>query len=194
MFNNNRYVSPGEVTESDAEESMPAMFSPEEILELQNKLELNSVKLAQTQDQMMRIAADFENSRKRWDRERVEVRQYSISEFAKDLLPVVDAFDKTLAALEQVSLSEDTDEGKKTAPVLEGVQLVAKVFQDVFKKHGVERLPGKGEPFNPSFHNAVARIVDEAVTQETVVDEFFPGYKIGERILRTSMVRVATPD
>ena len=77
---------------------------------------------------------------------------------------------------------------------MEGVGLVSKIFQDVVKKHGIEKLPGKDSPFNPAFHNAIAKVVDASVTQETVVDEFMAGYKIGERILRTAMVRVASPD
>lgn len=77
---------------------------------------------------------------------------------------------------------------------MEGVQLVTKVFQDATKKHGIERLPGKGAPFNPMFHNAIAKVADDSLTQETVIDEFMAGYKIGERILRTAMVRVGSPD
>jgi len=151
-------------------------------------------KLAETHDRMLRIAADFENTRKRMEKEKQDSRVYSIQEFAKDLLPVIDAFDKAMSAIEQSHINFETEEGKKVAGIVEGVQLVSKVFQDTVKKHGIERLPGKDAPFNPAFHNAIAKIVDPIYTQETVIDEFMAGYKIGDRILRTAMVRVGSPD
>ena len=151
-------------------------------------------KLSETHDRMLRIAADFENTRKRMEKEKQDTRLYSIQEFAKDLLPVIDAFDKAMSAIEQSHINFETEEGKKVAGIVEGVQLVSKVFQDTVKKHGIEKLPGKDAPFNPAFHNAIAKVVDTTYTQETVIDEFMAGYKIGDRILRTAMVRVGAPD
>ena len=151
-------------------------------------------KLTDTTDRMMRIAADFDNTRKRWEKERQETRAYAITEFARDLLPVIDAFDNAMNAIEQSAGSFETEEGKRMSSIVEGVQLVSKVFLDSLRKHGVERIPSRGEAFNPMFHNAVARAVDPSLKQETVVDEFVAGYKIADRVLRTAMVRVATPD
>jgi molecular chaperone GrpE len=151
-------------------------------------------KLSETHDRMLRIAADFENTRKRMDKEKQDTRIYAIQEFAKDLLPVIDAFDKAMSAIEKTQINFETEEGKKVAGIVEGVQLVSKVFQDAVKKHGIEKLPGKDTPFNPSFHNAIAKVVDASYSQETVIDEFMSGYKIGDRILRTAMVRVGAPD
>ena len=151
-------------------------------------------KLSETHDRMLRIAADFENTRKRMEKEKQDTRIYAIQEFAKDLLPVIDAFDKAMSAIEKTQINFETEEGKKVAGIVEGVQLVSKVFQDAVKKHGIEKLPGKDTPFNPSFHNAIAKVVDASYSQETVIDEFMSGYKIGDRILRTAMVRVGAPD
>jgi molecular chaperone GrpE len=151
-------------------------------------------KLSETHDRMLRIAADFENTRKRMEKEKQDTRTYAIQEFAKDLLPVIDAFDKAMSAIEKTQINFETEEGKMVAGIVEGVQLVSKVFQDAVKKHGIEKLPGKNAPFNPSFHNAIAKVVDTSYTQETVIDEFMSGYKIGDRILRTAMVRVGAPD
>ena len=151
-------------------------------------------KLAETTDRMLRIAADFDNTRKRWERERQEVRTYAISEFARDLLPVIDAFDNAMNAIEKSDINLETEEGKRVSSIVEGVKLVSKVFLESLRKHGVERIPSKGEAFNPLFHNAVARTVDASLAQETVLDEFAAGYKIADRVLRTAMVRVATPD
>ncbi|MBX9837156.1 nucleotide exchange factor GrpE [Silvanigrella sp.] len=164
------------------------------IAALEAECATTQAKLAETHDRMLRIAADFENTRKRMEKEKQDSRIYSIQEFAKDLLPVIDAFDKAMSAIEQSHINFETEEGIKVAGIVEGVQLVSKVFQDTVKKHGIERLPGKDAPFNPAFHNAIAKIVDPIYTQETVIDEFMAGYKIGDRILRTAMVRVGSPD
>lgn len=161
---------------------------------LEAEYSATQTKLSETHDRMLRIAADFENTRKRMEKEKLDTRTYAIQEFAKDLLPVIDAFDKAMSAIEQSQINFETEEGKKVAGIVEGVQLVSKVFQDAVKKHGIERLPGKDSPFNPAYHNAIAKIVDTSFTQETVIDEFMAGYKIGDRILRTAMVRVGSPD
>lgn len=161
---------------------------------VQSALAEMTQKFNETNDRMYRIAADFENNRKRWEKEKSDLKTYCISEFARDLLPVIDSFDKAMTVIEQLTLNVDTEEGKQVASIVEGVQLVSKVFADTLKKHGVEKLPGKGEAFNPNFHNAIAKTVDATLHQEMVVDEFVSGYRIGERILRTAMVRVASPD
>ena len=166
----------------------------DQLQKLAAELEAARAKTAETHDRMLRIAADFENSRKRWEKEREEIRKYAISEFARELLPVIDSFDKAMTLIENAELKSDTDEGKTLASVVEGVQIVSKVFHDSIKKHGIERLPGKGQPFNPEYHNAIARQVDAELTTDTVVEEFVSGYKIGDRILRTAMVKVATKD
>lgn len=186
-FNQNGSQPPQEMNSDESENELP-------VSDLEQKLEETSGKLAETHDRMLRIAADFDNARKRWEKERIDVRTYSIQEFAKDLLPVIDAFDKAMNAIESCAINPDTEEGKMVAAVTDGVKLVSKVFLDTLKKNGIEKLPGQGEVFNPSYHSAVAKIVDETVTQDTVIDEYTPGYKIGDRVLRTAMVRVATKD
>jgi molecular chaperone GrpE len=182
------------VSEDRAETISEGACPDAEIAGLKAELEDTRAKLAEITDKMLRIAAEGENARKRWERERGEVRQYSITEFARDLLPVIDAFDKAMTAVESCDIKPDTEEGKKVLAVVEGVQLVSQMFHDSVKKHGIVRLPGKGELFNPSYHNAIARIVDAAIERETVIDEFVSGYKIGDRVLRTAMVRVAVKE
>jgi molecular chaperone GrpE len=165
-----------------------------EVTQLQTELATLKTKLAETHDRMLRVAADADNARKRWDKERDELRKYAIADFARELLPVIDAFDKAMALVEIAPISSETDEGKALASIIEGVQIASKVFNDSVKKHGIERLPGKGQAFNPEYHNAIARAVDPSVTVDMVLEEFVSGYKIGERVLRTAMVKVATKD
>jgi molecular chaperone GrpE len=186
----------GEMAERDQQQEpvTPEVESAEAPTDASAQVAELSEKLQETNDRMLRIAAEFENSRKRWDKEKADLKTYCISEFARDLLPVIDSFDKAMTAIEQLTLNVETEEGKQVASIVEGVQLVSKVMSDALKKHGVEKLPGKGEAFNPNYHNAIAKTVDASLQQEMVVDEFVAGYRIGERILRTAMVRVASPD
>lgn len=160
------------------------------------KAELNAAltKQQETHNQMLRIAADFDNARKRFEKEKHDVRLYAMQDFARDLLPVIDSFEKAMTTLDGSGLNFETEEGKKISAVLEGVQMVSNMFHDSFKKYGIERLPGKGSVFNPMYHNAIDKFVDASVTQDTVSDEFVAGYKIGERVLRTALVRVAIPE
>lgn len=170
--------------------------SPEQarIHELEKQLDAMTLKSNENYERMLRYAADYENSRKRWEKEKLETRLFSISEFARDLLPVVDAFDKAIAAIEGSRAELSKEENKKFESILDGVQIISHSFYDAFKKHGVERIPGKGEPFNPQLHNAIAKVVDPQFSTEVVAEEFVTGYKIGERVLRASMVKVGSPD
>lgn len=165
-----------------------------EIETLNQELQKAQTQLGETHDRMLRIAADFDNAKKRWERERQEVRLYAIQEFARDLLPVIDAFDKALDAASKATGNPESEEGQQLAAISEGVVLVSRMFQETLKKHGVERLPGRGEAFDPSYHNAIAREVDPTVQRDTVLDEFVPGYRINDRVLRTALVRVAVPE
>ena len=182
------------ISESESNSSQVISEERLKILELETKLGEANIKAAENYDRMLRFAADFENSRRRWEKEKLETRLYSISDFARDLLPVIDVFEKTLVTLDQQMESSAAENLPSLNSITEGVQLAAKSFYEALKKHGIEKLPGKGEPFNPDYHNAVAKIVDATLNSETVVEEFVAGYKIGERVLRTSMVKVGSPD
>jgi len=180
-----------EAVENNTQQEIELTLEQQEIINLKAEVDTLKNKANDNYDKMLRIAADFDNARKRWERERQDVRQYSISEFARDLLPVIDTFEKAISSIEPTINSFDTEENKKLQAIIEGLTIVHKTFHEAIKKHGIEKLPGKGTLFNASFHNAVAKIVDENVEQDTVCDEYVAGYKIGERVLRTAMVRVA---
>lgn len=157
--------------------------------------EVNSLneKLAQTQDRLLRIAAEADNTRKRLEKEKQDARLYSIQNFALDLLPVIDSFDKALQTIKSPE-SAAQDGSTQIASIVEGVKLVSKIFNDVLHKHGIERVPGQGEPFNPNYHNAIAKETDAKYDVETVIEEFMTGYKIQDRVLRTALVKVGSPD
>lgn len=173
-------------TAENAESTDPVDPVAQELTELK-------AKLAETHERMLRVAADADNTRKRLEKEKQETRIYCIQEFARDLLPVVDAFDKAITLIEQNPFDPHTDEGKRMAAIVEGVHMTSRTFHDALKKHGIERLPGKDNPFNPAHHNAISKDIAESYTHEVVVEEFVSGYKIGERILRTALVKVGSP-
>ena len=184
-----------EALETTHDHDKPTPSAGEDVLvELRTELESTRTRLAETHDRMLRIAADADNARKRWEKDRDDLRRYSISEFARELLPVIDAFDKAMTLIEKTPISSETEEGKGLAAIVEGVQMVSKVFHESIKKHGIERVPGAGSPFNPEYHNGIARVVDPNVASDTVVEEFVSGYRIGDRVLRTALVKVATKD
>lgn len=132
-------------------------------------------------EKYVRALADHENARRRHLRELTDARLYAISGFAEDLLEAVDNMERAIAGAED----------RKDDPVVSGVRLVYDLLAKTLKKHGVEPVEALGKPFDPNFHNAIAQ--DEATDcpPNTVTAELQRGYRIGDRLLRPSMVRVA---
>lgn len=132
-------------------------------------------------DRSMRTLADFDNFRKRVDRERREQRQYAGSEVLRELLAVVDNLERAVQA--QGSLDE----------MKQGVELILRQVEDLLKHHGVERVLAKGEKFDPSAHEAVARHESDEVEEPMIAKELQAGYWLRDRLLRPALVEVAVP-
>ena len=130
-------------------------------------------------DLWVRARADFENLRKRLEREREEERGRAGSAFARDLLPVADNLERALAG---ASASD---------PLREGIALVLRQFTDCLSKAGVEPIEALGAPFDPVFHEAVATEPTESLPPNHVVGEVQKGYLFMGRVLRPSLVRVS---
>ncbi len=137
--------------------------------------------VAELKDRNVRTLADFENYRKRIDRERTDQQRYAGFEVLSEILPILDNLGLALEA------SGDVDDLKA------GVELISKQFHDFLRRHGVERLGAEGEPFDPTVHDAVSRDEDPDVKFPTVAEELRPGYRMGDRLLRPASVRVTTP-
>lgn len=161
---------------------------------LEDELKKSQAELDDTKDRLLRFGAELENSRKRFEKEKSDIRNYAIQEFSKDLLTVVDSFDKAMQSIEESDFEFKDDDGKKFQAIVDGVKIVSQVFEETFKNHGIEKVPGKGSEFDPMFHNAIAKEVQKDIKKEIVSEEFVSGYKIGERVLRTAMVKVAVPE
>jgi len=130
-------------------------------------------------DRYMRTLADFENFRKRSEREKADFQRYALGSVIRDLLPVLDNFDRAL---------EHADEGDEFH---KGVSLIYKQLFDVLQRHGVKPITESGVRFDPNFHEAVIREDDPSVPSHTVTAILQKGYFLHDRLLRPAMVKVA---
>ena len=134
-------------------------------------------------NQYIRLAADFDNFRKRQEAEREGLLKYGAENTVKKLIEVIDNFDRGLKAIETV---EDCEKVK------ECYQLAYKNFNDVLSKIGLEVIKAEGEEFDPNLHEAVMQTPTEETPENTIINELQKGYKLGDKVLRASLVNVAT--
>ena len=127
------------------------------------------------------LQADFENYRKRVEKEMADVRRYGNERLLLDLCTVKDELDLALAKAK---------ESKQNPVLLDGVNMIAKRVQNLLAKEGVERVPGVGSKFNPEYQEAALKVPSDE-EEGTVVEEVRPGYAMKGRVLRPSIVKVA---
>lgn len=137
------------------------------------------------QDKLLRSMAESENIRARSSKLAEEARDYSITSFAKDLVPVMDNIGRALQ-----HIPENMD--KETKILFDGVKMTSDEFQSVFKKHNIEPIsPLKGDKFDYNLHNAISQITTAEFPEGTIVNTMQVGYKIKDRLLRPAAVTVA---
>jgi molecular chaperone GrpE len=134
---------------------------------------------AEIQDRLLRARAEFDNFRKRTERERSDYIQYSAMEMVKDILPVLDDFERALSV-------ETTD-----SEYAKGVELIYQRMLDSLTKMGLEPIDTEGQQFDPNLHQAVERVPSRDVEDQAILGEFQRGYNFKGRLLRPAMVRVA---
>lgn len=161
-----------EATENLAEE-LEALRA--RVAELEKQVE-------QEHAQYLRAMADFQNFRRRHEEQRGEVQQFANREMIMALLPIVDNFERALAA---------ADKNQSYEALVGGVALILRQLQEFLNKHGVEPIDAIGKEFDPNLHEAVMRVEDSEHPENTVVDELQKGYTMHSRVLRPSMVKVA---
>lgn len=135
--------------------------------------------LDELNDRYKRVLAEFENYKKRSGKERETLYNSILSDIVEVFLPIVDNLENAL------KIETQDVEYKK------GIELVLKQFKDILKSKGVEEIPGVGETFDPSLHEAVSSVQDPDKNSQEIVQEYRKGYKIGNRVIRHSMVVVA---
>ncbi len=164
-------VNKTEKDESKKNESKEEKNKTKEVVPKQDYDELD--------DRYKRILAEFENFKKRSAKEREGLYNSILSDVIEVILPVVDN-------LENAAKVETKDESYK-----QGVELVLKQFKDVLTSKGIEEIKAVGETFDPSLHEAVSSVQDDTKGEKEIVQEYRKGYKIGNRVIRHSMVVVA---
>jgi molecular chaperone GrpE len=137
---------------------------------------------------LARRQADFENSRKRMERERSETYQRVVADVVGQLLPVVDNLRRALDA----EASVEANESEEFRHFLSGVELIGKQLTALLERLGVEPVPTVGRPFDPHVHEAIATEQTDEFAPDTVVQEVQRGYRLGDKLIRPAMVKVAT--
>lgn len=160
----------GEAAEPEAE---PAPKSQQE------ELEALKQDLSGWEDKFLRLAAEYDNYRRRSQKEKESAWTDAKAETAAAFLPVYDNLERALK-------QETTDEAYK-----KGVEMTMTQFKEVLAKLGLEEIPALGESFDPNLHNAVMHVEDENAGENTIVEVFQAGFKSGDKVLRFAMVKVA---
>ena len=151
----------------------------DEIIELKKQIESQKVQIDETEDRLKRVAAEFDNYKKRSSKEREGLYNSLIADIVSNFLPVIDNLEKAVEAGTQ------DEEYKK------GIELVLKQFKDVLTSKGVTEIEAVGKTFDPELHEAVSSVQDETKGEKEIVQEYRKGYMIGNRVIRHSMVIVA---
>ncbi|MCA0970027.1 nucleotide exchange factor GrpE [Halobacillus litoralis] len=139
----------------------------------QEKEELNN--------RLVRLQADYDNFRRRTQKEKEADRKYRSQSLIEELVPVLDNFERAL----QVEV--DSESAQKFA---DGIKMVYNQFQSAMDKEGLEEIPSKGEEFDPNLHQAVMQVEDENYDSNIVVEELQKGYRLKDRVIRPAMVKV----
>lgn len=138
-------------------------------------------------NQLLRTLAEYENYRKRADREREETAKYAITNFARDLLSAADNLRRALESVPEDH--KNPEELLKT--LMEGVEITEKELLSAFKKHGIEKIDPLDQPFNHDFHQAMFEVENPDVAPGTIVHVMQCGYQLSGRLLRPALVGVA---
>jgi len=133
-------------------------------------------------DQLLRLQAEFENFRKRMEREKTEFLRYANEQLIFALLPVMDNFSRAISSAK---------ENQNVEAVLEGVSMIEKGLADVLTKFGVKQIKSVGEKFDPHRHEAIGVVESKEHPEDTVVEELQKGYLLNDRLIRPAVVKVA---
>jgi len=140
--------------------------------------------LADTEQRYLRLAADFENFKRRKGQELEDRSRYASEEAVRAMLPVLDNLRRAF---------DHAPDGGAEEVLVNGLHLVVREFDSALERLGVTRVPGVGQPFDPSVHEAIGGEESDGVERDTVIDELLPGYRLYDRLLRPAVVRVAHP-
>ncbi len=150
-----------------------------ETAEVEEKETVEKEKYDELYDKHLRLMAEFDNFKKRTQKEKEELGAFATAETVEKLLPVIDNLERAISSIEEKNTFSD------------GVEMVYKQLIEILEKIGVEKIESVGKEFDPNLHNAVMHIEDEGTDSNVIVEEFMKGYKFKNKVIRYSMVKVA---
>ena len=168
--------------EENSEEAETEEKSEEKKGFFKKKKDKKDEKIEELTDRVKRQMAEFDNFRKRTEKEKASMYEIGAREIIEKILPVVDNFERGLAAV---------PEEEKDSPFADGMTKIYKQMMTVCEEMGVKAIDAVGEEFNPDYHNAVMHVEDEEAGENVVVEEFQKGYLYKDHVVRHSMVKVA---
>lgn len=160
-------------------DNVPAIDTESQLAFLAAERDRLAVEKSDLQDRLLRARAEFDNARRRAERERSEYIQFAATDLVKDLLPILDDFERALKV-------ETADRN-----YAKGIELIYQRMAETLKKLGLEPIETAGRQFDPNLHQAVERVPSEEAEDQTILGEFQRGYNFKGRLLRPAMVRVA---
>lgn len=163
-----------ENSEETVEEKVRLLFYKKKVDELQ-------AKLTETEGRTLRLQADFENYKRRVQMDKQAAEKYRAQSLVSDILPALDNFERAMQV-------EATDE--QTKSLLQGMEMVHRQLLEALTKEGVEVIEAVGKQFDPNEHQAIMQVEDSEFESNAVVEEFQKGYKLKDRVIRPSMVKV----
>jgi molecular chaperone GrpE len=164
------------------EAGTPAESATESLEALRETLAAKMQEVERLQDRLLRLQAEFENYKKRMVREKAEFLKFAHEGLILDFLPILDNLERAVgAARAEVG----------STPLLEGLEMIGRLFRSVLEKAGVTPMETMGQPFDPAYHQAVAQVESSHGEANLVVEEIQKGYLIEGRVLRPAMVKVS---
>ena len=167
--------------EQSAETAEPA---PEASESQPDELEQVRQEMKQTFDKYLRLQAEFENYKKRIQKEHSDSLKFALSPLLKDLIGIMDNLERAVDHAKK-------NPGDDHESLLSGIEMVMKQMQDTFEKFGMVRIEAVGKAFDPTLHEAMSVVETNDVTENHVLEEFQAGYTLNERVVRPAMVSVA---
>jgi molecular chaperone GrpE len=167
------------IPDLSSEENVPAIDAENQLAFVTSERDQLAVEKADLQDRLLRARAEFDNARRRAERERSEYLQFAAMDLVKDLLPILDDFERALKV-------ETADRN-----YAKGVELIYQRMAETLKKMGLEPIETVGSQFDPNLHQAVERVQTEEAEDQAILGEFQRGYNFKGKLLRPAMVRVA---
>lgn len=179
MESEEKKLAKEEIAEDVTAETTKELEQTDEKIELKKQIETLKIEKDEVEDRLKRVAAEFDNYKKRSSKEKEGMYASLLGDVIANLLPVLDNLEKAVE-------SKTEDENYK-----QGVELVLKQFQDVLHANGVKEIEAVGKTFDPELHEAVSLVTDETLGEKEIKEEYRKGYIIGNKVIRHSMVVVA---